>query len=149
MRNQKGQALVEFAIILPLLFMLIFGIFEFGRAMFIKNSLNNAARSAVRVAVVTPILKDTPYPVNSLSTKSSTDNIQAKIYDNLLYIGDKSKATAQVEIVERANNVNALPGDTVTVTVTGPFDSIVSKITDTLQINVPSTLSGEASMRYE
>ena len=66
MRNQKGQALVEFAIILPLLFLLIFGIFEFGRAMFIKNSLNNAARSAVRVAVVTPNLTDINYSAGQI-----------------------------------------------------------------------------------
>ncbi|MDD2583086.1 MAG: TadE/TadG family type IV pilus assembly protein [Desulfuromonadaceae bacterium] len=145
MKNQKGQALVEFAIILPLLFLLIFGIFEFGRAMYIKNSLNNAARSAVRVAVVTPNLTAITYSAGQLSTQSSTDKIQAKIYDNLLYI-NKATATATVTIV---GNSPAQPGDTVTVAVTADFNSIVSKITDTLQINVPDTLSGEASMRYE
>lgn len=145
MRNQKGQALVEFAIILPLLFLLIFGIFEFGRAMFIKNSLNNAARSAVRVAVVTPNLTDNNYSAGQLSIRSATDKIQAKIYDNLLYI-NKATATAIVNVVE---HTGALPGDTVTVTVTGAFEPIVSKITDTLQIKVPNTLRGEASMRYE
>lgn len=145
MRNQKGQALVEFAIILPFLFLLLFGIFEFGRAMFIKNSLNNAARSAVRVAVVTPSLKSATYGAGTFSTQSATDKIQAKIYDNLLYI-NKDTATANVVVVGHAT---ALPSDTVTVTVAGDFNSIVSKITNTLQINVPAKLSGEASMRYE
>jgi len=146
MRNHKGQALVEFAIILPLLLMLLFGIFEFGRAMYIKNTLNNAARSAVRVAVVTNPLSDKEYGVNTLGTRSNTDKIQQKIYDSLLYI-DRTRATAIVNIVER--NADALPNDTVTVTVTGNFDSVVSTITDTLQINVPNILRGEASMRYE
>jgi Flp pilus assembly protein TadG len=145
MKNQKGQALVEFAIILPLLFLLIFGIFEFGRAMFIKNTLNNAARSAVRVAVVTPNLTGITYSASQLSTRSATDQIQAKIYDNLLYI-DKTTATATVTIV---GNSPAQPNDTITVKVTGVFGSIVSKITATLQINVPNTLGGQASMRYE
>lgn len=143
MKNQKGQALVEFAIILPLLFLLIFGIFEFGRAMYIKNTLNNAARSAVRVAVVTNDLKN--IPTYTFSNTPPTDPILSKIYDNLLYI-DKTKATATVTVV---GNSPAQPGDTVTVNVTAVFGSIVSKITDTLQINVPNTLSGQASMRYE
>ena len=146
MKNQKGQALVEFAIILPLLFLLIFGIFEFGRAMFIKNSLNNAARSAVRVAVVTPTLADITYSAGAFTNPpDGTDKIKAKIYDILLYI-KKDTATATVNVVEHPN---ALPSDTVTVTVTGDFVSIVSTITNKLQISITDKLSGEASMRYE
>ena len=41
--NKKGQALVEMAIMLPILVLFVFGITEFGRAMYIKNCLNNAA----------------------------------------------------------------------------------------------------------
>jgi len=51
--NCTGQALVEMAFILPILLLLVLGIFEFGRAMYTKNSLTNAARAAARAAVVT------------------------------------------------------------------------------------------------
>jgi len=51
-RNSKGQALVEFALILPILLLLIIGIIEFGRAFYMKNTLTNAVRHAARQAVV-------------------------------------------------------------------------------------------------
>jgi len=148
MRKQKGQALVEFALILPLLLMLLFGVFEFGRAMFIKNTLNNAARAAVRVAVVTPNLNDNSYNAGDLSTRSTTDNVQAKIYDSLFSI-DKSTATASIVIARKSPTTYAQSNDTVTITVICNFESIVSKITNTLQINMPNKLQGQASMRYE
>ena len=52
--NQKGAALVEAAIILPILFLIIFGIFEYGSAMYTVNTLNHAAREGARKAAVTP-----------------------------------------------------------------------------------------------
>ena len=57
--NSTGQALVEMAIILPLLLLLVMGIFEFGRAMYIKNTLTQAARAGARTAVVTPLIAAT------------------------------------------------------------------------------------------
>ena len=42
--------MVEMAFVLFLLVVLIFGMTEFGRAMYIKNTLNNAARAGVRAA---------------------------------------------------------------------------------------------------
>jgi len=40
----KGQSLVEFALVLPLLLLLVIGAIEFGRLFFIKIALTNAAR---------------------------------------------------------------------------------------------------------
>lgn len=51
-KNGKGQSLVEFALVVPLLLILLLGIVEFGRAWMTKNILTGAAREAVRVAVV-------------------------------------------------------------------------------------------------
>ena len=48
-RNRKGQSIVEFALVVPMLIMLVFGIAEFGRAWMMKNILTGAAREAVRV----------------------------------------------------------------------------------------------------
>ena len=46
--KQKGQGLVEFALVLPLLLLLISGIVEFGRMFAIYNGVSNASREAVR-----------------------------------------------------------------------------------------------------
>jgi Flp pilus assembly protein TadG len=50
--RNRGQALVEFALILPLLLLLIFGIVDAGRLIFTYNNISNAARDGARVAIV-------------------------------------------------------------------------------------------------
>lgn len=51
-RRRDGQALVEFAIVAPLLFILILGIVEAGRLVFYYHSLNNGTREGARYAIV-------------------------------------------------------------------------------------------------
>jgi Flp pilus assembly protein TadG len=48
----RGQALVEFALVLPLILLLIFGAVDFGRAIYAYNSMSEAARQANRTAIV-------------------------------------------------------------------------------------------------
>ena len=50
-----GQSLVEFALVIPIIILLIVGFVEIGRAVFAYNTIANAARQAVRVAVVNQI----------------------------------------------------------------------------------------------
>lgn len=47
-RRSKGQGMVEFAMAVPVLLMLIFGIMEFGRLLFVYSSVTAAAREAAR-----------------------------------------------------------------------------------------------------
>jgi Flp pilus assembly protein TadG len=46
--SQRGQGLVEFALVLPVLILLLIGMMEFGYFFFIYSSANTAAREAVR-----------------------------------------------------------------------------------------------------
>ena len=52
MRDQSGQALVEFAIILPLVLMILLGVIDFGLAFNSQNDESNLANVAVRLADV-------------------------------------------------------------------------------------------------
>jgi hypothetical protein len=52
LRRSKGQALVEFALIAPLFFLLLYSIIEFGRYVYVVQILNNAAREGARYAIV-------------------------------------------------------------------------------------------------
>ncbi len=52
-RQKRGQSVVEFAILFPLLLLVLFGITEFGRAWATQNILTSAAREGARIAVVT------------------------------------------------------------------------------------------------
>jgi Flp pilus assembly protein TadG len=49
MRNERGATAVEFAMIMPLLIVLVLGIAEFGRAFQVSGTLSAAAREGVRV----------------------------------------------------------------------------------------------------
>ena len=51
-KGQDGQAMVEMALILPILLMLCLGIFEFGRIMGSFMVINNLARDGARFGVV-------------------------------------------------------------------------------------------------
>lgn len=51
-RRSRGQSLVEFSLVFPIIVLLIVGFFEIGRAVFAFNTIANAARQAVRVATV-------------------------------------------------------------------------------------------------
>lgn len=49
-RGERGAAAVEFALILPIFLMLLFGIIDFGYMINRGSMINNAARDAVREA---------------------------------------------------------------------------------------------------
>ena len=51
-RDERGSAAVEFALVLPLLLMLIFGIIDFGRMLNDKITLTEAAREGARSAAL-------------------------------------------------------------------------------------------------
>jgi len=49
--GQQSQALIEFALISPVLLLLLFGIIDIGRAVFYYDTLAHAAREGARTAV--------------------------------------------------------------------------------------------------
>lgn len=50
--KDRGQALVEFALIVPIFLLVVLGLFDLGRAVFYHSTLSNASREAVRVGIV-------------------------------------------------------------------------------------------------
>ncbi len=50
--TKRGQALVEFALVLPIFILVLVAIFDLGRAVFAYNTLTNAAREGARIAIV-------------------------------------------------------------------------------------------------
>ena len=51
-RNKRGAAMVEFALVLPILIMLLFGIIELGRAFYTWSLMSEAVREGARAGVV-------------------------------------------------------------------------------------------------
>ena len=62
MRSQRSQSLVEFALIAPILVLLLFGIVDFGRVIYVYATLNQAvnegARTAIRASQLLPTNSD-------------------------------------------------------------------------------------------
>ena len=55
MKKQQGMLMVEFVLIAPVFFMLIFAAIEVARLLFVLNTLTEATRRGARVAVVCPV----------------------------------------------------------------------------------------------
>lgn len=51
-RDERGSLVVEFGLIVPILFFLVFGIVDFGRAYFTMNNLAAAVREGARYGAV-------------------------------------------------------------------------------------------------
>jgi hypothetical protein len=51
-RGIRGQALVEFALVIPIFLLVMIALFDLGRAVFAYNTLTNAAREGARMAIV-------------------------------------------------------------------------------------------------
>jgi Flp pilus assembly protein TadG len=50
--GQRGQALVEFALIVPLFAVIMFALLDFGRVIYTKNTVEEAAREGSRAGTV-------------------------------------------------------------------------------------------------
>ena len=67
-RPTRGQALVEFALAIPIFLLLLVGLFDLGRGVFSYNTLTNAAREGARLAIVN---QDVPSIIAHAKTQSA------------------------------------------------------------------------------
>lgn len=109
-RSERGTALVEFALIAPLLFLLLFGIIDFGRALNYYNQITQLAGQGARAAAVNRA------PDGTALNASNPYEIQQQL---------AGKYTAQPElrrgIVACITHVPSGAGDYVTVRVSYQF----------------------------
>ena len=70
MRGSRGQSLAEFALLLPVLMILVFGVIDFGMGLRSYISLTNATREGARFAAIgNPI---GAYPTNCTGSGNTT-----------------------------------------------------------------------------
>ena len=119
--SQKGQTLVEFALAAMLFLTLLFGIIEFGRALWTWNTIAQATRAGARFAI-------TSDPTNDTAIKNWV------VYHNAAGTGGpvlNGLTTTNVQVVFRKNtgtdmSANRYNSDMVQVGITGyTFDFIV------------------------
>jgi Flp pilus assembly protein TadG len=140
LRDERGSALLETALTLPLILLVSVSIFEFGRAYQMEQVLTNAAREGARVAV--------------LPGTSATD-VQSRVvgYLNSGQVPDASTATVTVTSnVPISIGTGTANGSRVTVNY--PFSFIVLNPVARLVVSnstagAPITMSASAEMRNE
>lgn len=89
-KNKKGQALVEFILILPILLMLIFGLFDFGKIIYAKNELANIMpdikemyKENNSLDKMLELVRKNNKDNNLLITNEDNEYIKIKIYRNV------------------------------------------------------------------
>jgi Flp pilus assembly protein TadG len=106
--GRGGASALEFAIVAPLFFLLVFGLVELGRCLMVQHLLTNAARQGCRVAVIEG---KTTADVNTTVT-------------NLLSGQGISGATTTVQVNgATADASTAVAGDKINVSVSIPAGS--------------------------
>jgi Flp pilus assembly protein TadG len=136
--GERGTALLETAITLPLILLISVGIFEFGRAFQTWEVLTNAAREGARVAVLP---NSTP----------AGDEAVAVAYLNA---GELNGGSATVLVTATTIPVGATTASATQVTINYPFQFMVlqpvaSLIVSGTTLGTPITMSASAEMRNE
>lgn len=122
-RSDKGAAAVEFALIVPLLVILVFGIIEFSRLYNAQVSLTNAAREGARYMAIhsgTTVVADTKTQIAAAAPSVIP-------------------AIAATQIV--ITPTTCTPGSNVSVTITYPFTLLTGLFDPSI------TLTGKAVMK--
>ena len=98
-----AQALVEVAIVLPMLLLLILGVMDFGRIFYAKIVLTNAAREGANYLSRNPDDKDSAYvsTINAINNEAASSGIIATMledptFDNCCTPGDKVGVTVAI-----------------------------------------------------
>lgn len=74
-RRSRGQALVEFALVFPIALLVLFGVFDVGRLVFMYTGLTNGAREGARLAIVNQDIGRVEQQVREASFGSTISNI--------------------------------------------------------------------------
>ena len=128
--RQSGQALVEFAMILPVMLLLFFALVDFGRGFYTWLLVTNAAREGARVA----------------ATQQSVSPVVTRINDSIAGL-DSASLTITL------TNIQGPRGEPVEVDLDYDF-TFVTPIGDLLNVMTGGsladpTISAHASMRLE
>jgi Flp pilus assembly protein TadG len=125
-KQEKGQSMVEMALVLPVLLILLVGILDFGRTVYSYAHLHMAAQESVRKA--------------SLGAKD-TEIIQ--FAKNYVHVGDSS----QLLVTITPKEANRKSGDYVKVTLKIPMHIYTPLLANVLP--VPDFIETDSTVRVE
>lgn len=124
MKSQKGSAIVEMALVLPILILLLFGIIDFGRIFHAYLTIDHAGREAARVASI----RDFPNVKSTAVDKSG--NLITSSNVEVIYSDDTNKVRGSLATVKIDYNIDFL------TPVIQPFFKSGYKLTDTTTMRI-------------
>ena len=133
-RHSRGQSLVEFALVIPLFLVMLFGIIDIGRVIWANDALSNAAREGARFASVTG---------SSLITPTSTKaDIKTYTRNYAIAAGTNVTVTVCYSAVQNSSATAGCTGDVDQSNVSNDRGSLVTvRVTSTVPI-LTGTLLG-------
>ena len=136
LRKQHGAAAVEFALVLPLLLILVFGIVEFSLALYDKAIITNASREGARAGIV---FADPPIPDSDIK-----DIVIAYCGERLVNFPSRNVTAGDI-VITRAGSA---PGDELTVQVSYNYDylllpAFISALTDGINMTTRTVMRME------
>ena len=109
-KRQRGQAMVEFALVIPLVVLMALGLFDGGRAVIFYSELANASRVGARVAMV----------------NQSNDASDASCAS--------TEPTFKCAAASQANGTGLSPSDIEDVTITGTDCALINGCSVTVKV---------------
>lgn len=136
-RNQRGTALIETAITIPIVLLISVAIFEFGRAYQTWQVLTNASREGARIAII---------------AGTTDDQVRTAVRNYLTNGRITNAGSAQISL---NRNLPLTIGSASVITVSYPFQFIVLNPVARLVVrnsntgSAPLTMQAVATMRNE
>jgi Flp pilus assembly protein TadG len=106
-RSQSGAAMVEFAIVAPIFFFILYALIVFGMALALKQSVTNAAAEGARSAV-------------GLTGPAAETQAETEARDRLGWLSASQLAVLQVDAT--AATCDSGSGECITVVVNYPYE---------------------------
>jgi Flp pilus assembly protein TadG len=126
--NRRGAAIVETALVLPLMLLFLFGIMEYGRYFLCVQVVTNAAREGCRYAVT----HTQPVTLGGTTTGNATSDVTNQVTKFLAGQQLSSQSVQVYQSDSQGNNLGvwngATPGQYVCVQITGSFQITVPKL---------------------
>ncbi len=137
LNNKNGAAAVEFALILPLLILVVFGIIEFGLLLYNQQVITNASREGARAGIVVGL--DRPGNEHETISHNTAFNYCS---NHLVTFSDNP---SPLSISPPPTSGAAISGDDLTVTITYLYDFLILS-----NIGIgPITLDAKTIMKLE
>lgn len=153
--SQKGTAVVEFSIVIPLLLTLLFGIIEFSLLVYNKHIITNASREGARAGIV--------YRMGGTRlNETAIEDVIANWLTNdgadfLVTFGSATLTSDGIDVCSQEegtttwtcpNNTSSKFGDRLRVTISYDYDFlIIPRLVTDLAGGI--TISAETIMNYE